>query len=44
VHNLLIRHTPARGAVHGLSWYAKGCHACDALADQFGEPSLDVNE
>lgn len=44
VHNILIRHAPARGAVRGLSWYAKGCHACDALADQYGEPILDVDE
>ena len=39
VHSLLGgRHIPARGKVHGQSWYLRGCHACDALADEYGPP------
>lgn len=38
VHSLLgerHRYNPD-APVMGLRWYAKGCHACDALVDQFG--------
>lgn len=40
VHSLFIRHyVPLRApAVHGFDWYAPGCHACDALSDEFGTP------
>jgi hypothetical protein len=41
VHSLLgERHRRARGKVHGQNWYAPGCHACDALADEYGVPTL----
>ena len=46
VHSLFIRHyVPLRApAVHGFDWYAPGCHACDALADEYGAPeALDVS-
>jgi hypothetical protein len=38
VHSLLIHHDLiVMPPVVGLRTYAKGCHACDALVDEFGE-------
>jgi hypothetical protein len=46
VHSLFIHHDLiVMPPVVGLRTYAKGCHACDALVDEFGEvigSTLDV--
>lgn len=48
VHSLLIYHDiVVMPPVVGLRTYAKGCHACDAFVDEFGEieptyPSVSV--
>lgn len=41
VHSLLRLHYPVAVGpnIRGFDMYGSGCHACDALADEFGRPS-----